>query len=348
MNFEVASRQQLRHNPLNAVTASVERVTDPSGNTLVRKELTAPETGATQDPRWAASDDPRHWNYWRREAEVYRSSELRDSLRGTGLDLPAATVEVSDTGAVLWLEDVAGTPGTEFELTDHVALATSLGRWQAAGSLGLDWESHGFLEQYSASRPTPMQLLDDDRAWSQSLIARNWPPRLREGWQRLIANRPLLLDIMRRLPRTRSHLDVWVSNQLRRPSGEVVLIDWAFTGDGAIGEDLGNHIPDAALDLFWPAERLAELDDVCFEAYLSGLGEAGWRGKDGLVRLGVVASCVKYSWLLPGMLQRAGAAEHAAYHQAVDPFRLYQQRGLILNHLVEWCDEALALAYLLD
>jgi hypothetical protein len=348
MTFEIAERQTLRHNPLNAVTASVERVIDSDGNTLIRKELTAPEGTAPADPRWAASTDSRHWNYWRREAEVYRSVELRDSLRATGLDLPAATVEVTDTGAVLWLEDVAGTPGTEFELDDHVAVAAALGRWQAAGPLELGWESLRFIEQYSGSRPNPVQLLDDDRAWSQPLIAQSWPPALRAGWQRLVANRPLLLDIMRRLPRTRCHLDVWVSNQIRRPSGEIVLLDWAFAGDGALGEDLGNHIPDATLDLFWPAERLAELDDACFGAYLGGLRAAGWHGEDSLVRLGITASCVKYSWLLPGMLQRAAATEHAAYHRAVDPFQLYQQRGLILSHLVAWCDEALSLAHLLS
>ena len=344
MTFEIADRQTLRHNPLNAVTASVERVIDRCGNSLVRKELSAPDGTAPADPRWASSVDARHWNYWRREAEAYRSAELRASLRGTGLELPAATVESTDTGAVLWLEDVAGTPGPEFALADHVAVTRSLGHWQAGGLLTLDWESRDFIEQYSGSRPSPMHLLDDDQAWAQPLIAQGWPPELRGGWRRLVANRRLLLDIMKRLPRTTCHLDVWVSNQFRRPSGEVVLLDWAFAGDGAIGEDVGNHIPDAALDLFWPAERLAELDASCTEAYLAGLHEAGWAGQDSLVRLGITASCVKYSWLLPGMLQRAGATEHAAYHQSVDSFRLYQQRGLILSHLVRWCDEALDLA----
>ena len=103
-----------------------------------------------------------------------------------------------------------------------------------------------------------------------------WPASLRDGWRRLLANRDVLLDTMERLPRTRSHLDVWVSNEFRRTDGRVVLVDWAFFGDGAVGEDIGNHVPDAVFDLFWPAERLHELEVACYDAYLEGLLAGGW------------------------------------------------------------------------
>ncbi len=81
-----------------------------------------------------------------------------------------------------------------------------------------------------------------------------------------------------------------MSNEVRRPRRPIVLLDWAFIGDGAIGEDLGNHVPDAVFDLFRPAERISELDAACFEAYLSGLHQMGWHGNERDVRLGVVAS----------------------------------------------------------
>ena len=136
---------------------------------------------------------------------------------------------------------------------------------------------------------------------------------------------------------------MWVSNQVRRPDGQVVLLDWAFAGDGAVGEDLGNHVLDAVLDLFWPAEFLPELDHTCFEAYLTGLREAGHPADEPRVRLGVVASCVKYTWLLPMVLARAGDAEHSAYHRVTDGEHLYHQRGLAFGHLIRWCEEALRL-----
>lgn len=345
VTFPAARRETLRHNPLNAVTAAVERLTDVDGATLVHKRLRPPDAvpGAEPGP-WAASADPRHWNYWRREAEAYRDADLRESLRGTGLDLPGATVVEDAAGVTLWLEDVSGTPGTGFDLADHLALAESLGRWQARGPRVTAWGSRRFLREYSGSRPAPWELMDDDAAWQQPLIRDSWPDGLRDGWRRLLAHRPPLLDVMERLPRTRCHLDLWVSNEIRRPSGEVVLLDWASAGDGALGEDLGNHVPDAVFDLFWPAGRLAELDVTCFEAYLSGLRQAGWRGDDRDVRLGVVASCVKYAWLLPLLLGRASDREFRAYHEVTDGPELYRQRGLALAHLVSWCDEALRLA----
>ncbi|MGQ7296118.1 aminoglycoside phosphotransferase [Quadrisphaera sp. KR29] len=346
LDAAVVAREELRHNPLNEVTASVERVRLADGRTLVRKELRALAAGAVPASRpWAASDDPRHWNSWRREADVHRDAAVRAGLAGTGLDLP--TCQVQDVeggrGAVLWLEDVGGRPGERFELADHAALATGLGRWQSRGPQEAPWASRGFLRQYSGSKRVAWDLVDDDDAWRQPLVRGTWPPSLRAGWLRLLAAREQLLRVEESLPRTRSHLDVWVANEVRRPSGAVVLLDWAFTGDGAVGEDLGNHVPDAVLDLFWPAERFEELEEACTSAYLTGLREGGWRGGTDEARLGVLASCVKYAWLLPRLLQDAGAPEHRAYHRSADPGHLYAQRGVVLAHLVRWCDEALVL-----
>lgn len=95
------SRETLRHNPLNAVTATVERITGEDGETFIRKELREPSDSAGP---WAASSDPRHWNYWRRELEVYQDAELRAQLQDTGLVLPEAEVEEHAGGAGLHRE----------------------------------------------------------------------------------------------------------------------------------------------------------------------------------------------------------------------------------------------------
>ena len=58
----------------------------------------------------------------------------------------------------------------------------------------------------------------------------------------------------------------------------------------------------------------------------------------------MVASCVKYAWLLPLLLEEAGDDEHVAYHRPADAEHLYHQRGAALAHLVTWCEEALDLA----
>ncbi len=345
VSFTAAFSESLPHTPANAVTAGVGRLSDARGGTRVRKRLRRPGASTGGDPRWAASDDPGHGNFWRREADVYRDAGVRDSLDGTGLNLAAAQVDVDADGATLLLEDVSGTPGEQFTLQDHGALAAGLGRcWQAQaqaqGPWRAPWASRGFLRSYSTSRGAPMGLVENDAAWAQPLVADLWPRGLRAGWSRLLAHRELLLTAMEALPRTRCHLDAWVLNEVRRPTGEVVLLDWAFAGDGAIGEDVGNHVPDAALDLFWPAERLGELDAACTGAYLEGLRERAWTGDADLVRLGITASAVKYAWLLPLMLARAGDLEHRADQRPADAEHLYAQRGLALAHLVGWCDES--------
>lgn len=345
MTFGVVRREVLRHNPLNEVTASVERRTDASGATSVVKRLRRAEGLADPQVPWAAAGDPAHWNYWRREVLAYRTPALRAGLEAAGLGLPVVlSLDEDDRGATLCLEDLRGTPGTAFSIDDHAALATGLGRWHAAGQPAWQpWMSRGFLRAYSTTRPAPWALVDDDAAWEQPLVRNHWPAGLRDGWQRLLAHRAHLLEVMERLPRALCHLDLWVSNEFRRPGGSCALIDWGYVGDGAVGEDVGNHVPDATLDLFWPAERIAELDEVCFTAYLHGLRSAGWSGDERDVRLGVTASAVKYAWLLPLMLGQASEPEQRAYHERADPDRLYQQRGLALQHLVRWCDEALAL-----
>ena len=53
---------------------------------------------------------------------------------------------------------------------------------------------------------------------------------------------------------------------------------------------------------------------------------------------------MKYWWLLPLMLAEASEPVATAYWREVDPTHKFVQRGLGMARLVEWCDEALALA----
>ena len=118
------------------------------------------------------------------------------------------------------------------------------------------WLSQNFLRDYSGSKPVNWALLDDSDAWDQPLVRRNFPPGLREAATWLHTTSDRLYAIAEGLPRVVCHLDFWTKNLIKRSDGRLVLLDWAFVGDGAMGEDIGNLVPDAAFDHFIAAESL--------------------------------------------------------------------------------------------
>lgn len=334
--------EPLVHNPRNGVTAGVWRVVAGDRSAVLKVLTRAKEATG----RWAASDDPRHWNYWRREADVYASG-LAQVWQAYGIRAPRllAGVERPDGDVALWLEDVPGEPATAWPLTRHLEHARRLGAAQGAvRPQDEPWLSHRFLRQYTGSNTLGQELLDDDEAWQQPLVRDHSPDGLREAMVRLHHDREWFLQIMESLPRVFSHLDQWPAN-VRSDCHDSVLFDWAFAGDGALGEDLGNYLPDSVFDLFVPAARLPEYASAAYEAYLHGLRESGRRGDEHLVRLGVCASAVKYDWLTALMLARA-SEEQLDYGggRAVSAELRYRERGLTLAFLAGWADEARALA----
>lgn len=306
--------EPLRHNEANGATGGVHRIWAADGTAQVRKVLLAP--GSRASPAgWAASDDPGHWNYWRREAEVHADRELAGSLRETGLRLPHLDrVDPRPAEVTLWFWNETGRTLDQLDLDDHRRVARGVGRWQAGGASGAPWASRNYLRTYLAAKDVDWSLLDDDAAWSQPLVRRHFPAALRSGWLDLVGHQERLLDVVESSPRGMCHLDLWPGNVIAPEGADVVVLDWAFAGDGAVGEDVGNWVPDSCLDPFWPAARIAELDATVLGAYLEGLRSAGWRGDARRVQLAMRASCVKYAWL-PRMLERAGEPEQYAYYQ---------------------------------
>jgi hypothetical protein len=331
--------QRLTHNRLNGVTGGIWRDGDVVHKVLTHRRDDAPG-------HWASSADPAHWNYWRREALAYDTG-LPQRL---GLAAPAVLDirEVNDGEIELLLEDVKGRHTSQLTLQDIVETARALGRSQGRKDLPrYPWLSQGFLRDYSTSRPADWHLLDEDRAWSLQLIKDHFSEDLREGLGRLHLNQGRLLSIMQVLPRTVCHLDVWPNNIIRRPTGEVVLIDWAFVGDGALGEDIGNLIPDSVFDLLLPHHLLSDLDSQATQAYLEGLDEAGWTGDERLVRLGICASAVKYDWLTARSLETASADQHTDYggDTTFDADARYTARAAGLSLCAQWAREAEHLAH---
>ena len=347
-HVEAWTVEPLLHNKQNAVTGSIARIVLP-GWTAVLKVLCANEDALAH---WLASDTPSAWNYWLREALVYEH-DVPGLFAESGVEGPRllGIFRRAPGEVALWLEHVAGVPGTDWTIARHATAARSLG--VAQGRLAdlsqrpeHAWLTRRFLRDYSGTRPGSMELLDDDVAWSRPLVRDHFPPSLRREMVRMHAERERWLGLMESLPRTLCHLDVWPHNMLARDDERTVLVDWSFVGDGAIGEDIGNLIPDVVFDLFMPASSLPELDARVFEAYLDGLREGGWRGDERVVRLATCASAIKYDWLTPLMLERATLEEHVDYggEQPISPELRYAERGRALLFLAAWLEEARSLA----
>ena len=329
--------EPLTHNPLNGVTAGVWK-----RGGLVHKVLTRRREAPS---RWASSEDPRHWNYWRREALVYTSG-LPERL-GLGAPRLREIVETPEGDVELRLDHVEGRHGAALTIEDLEATSRVLGLVQGGHDLPDEaWLSEGFLRAYSTSRPVEWALMDDADAWSVPLMREHFDASLRQALVQLHRGRDRLLSLMEDLPRTVCHLDVWPNNLICRPGGEVVFLDWAFVGDGALGEDIGNLIPDAVFDLLFHHDLLEELDARLTSAYLEGLRETGWDGDARVVRLGICASAVKYDWLTAFCLEYAGADEHLDYGRdaAVDAGERYAARAAGLALCARWAREAEELA----
>ena len=99
------------------------------------------------------SDDPAHWNYWKREALAYQSGILDPASGevGDGLATPRCwgVVERSPTEVWLWLEGIDGVLASEWPLQRYRRAAYHLGRLQG---------------RYLTGHPLP------DPAW----LTRNW------------------------------------------------------------------------------------------------------------------------------------------------------------------------------
>jgi hypothetical protein len=331
--------ETLTHNAFNAATGGIWRVRGGASGPRVLK-IAQP---GTADPTlvWGTSEDPAHWNYWQREPLAYRSGLIASAYADAGLRGPRLldAVDRPDGSIALWLEDVSGEPGATWTSDELRSFCRRLGTAQATWCgrpSPYRWLSKRWLHQYAERRP-----LTAPTDWDHPVLATAWPADLRDGLARLAANRDALLAVADRVPRTLAHLDVWPMNLIGTAGGPV-LLDWAFVGDGAIGEDISNLIVDSVADGLVPVSRLANVADVAIDGYLAGIGGAL---DAATVRRGVYATgAAKYAAFGPSIARTVAADQRvgsASYDVGGSLTELLERWRPMLTLLVDWGRRAL-------
>lgn len=329
--------RELPHNAFSGATGGIWRVRR-AGRDAVLKISTPGRADAA--PHFQASGEPGHWNYWRRELLAYRGGLAHTAFADAGLSAPALLdiEDRADGSVALWLEHVDGTPGTSCgsaELGDvayrmGVGQARWLGRPPTEG-----WLSRDFLRDYTGA-----QSPADEPDWDHPAAVAAWSPRLRADLRTLWRRRAELLAAADRLPRTLCHHDLWPMNLIVGAAGPV-LLDWAFTGPGAIGEDVAN----LTLDTFFDGLiDIALLDDVAAEVadgYRRGLG--GAVGEATIGRAIRLTGAAKYYWLAPRMLAAAAArGGHAGGYDSRDTAEVFAGRAPVLSLVTDWARSLLS------
>lgn len=351
----------------NGASSMVLKTLSPKGEVVV--------------PHWTTSNDADHWNLWNRELLAYTSGLVRQfdigGAPGDSLGVRAPTllgrIDNSDGSVTLCLEDVDGRTGAALTRDDHQRIARRLGRSQGtlrgrmkpvdtgpshsdarphSGDSGFwqaPWLSRSWVEKYATTRLRNDDIYRDTQAWEHPVVVEGFGDgrhEMRRRYGELYRHCDRWFDTLRSLPQTLCHLDFWPNNAIASNDGSDVMVDWAFVGWGAIGEDPGNWVPDSVFDHFVEPDEIRSFESAVTDAYLSGLAEVGCDAPEDLVRLGMMASAVKYIWLPGLMVERADHSGPTAYggQEGFDLVEVFARRAPMLMRLLEWIDEAERLA----
>jgi hypothetical protein len=240
-----------------------------------------------------AETAPDHLWYWKREVLLYQSG-LLERLPGP-LHWPRnyGVFETSGNWQI-WMEHVKDESPARWTLEHYRLAARELGRW------------NGRCFQQPTPPVEPWMSRELYRGWAETIgMKPGWRDRSNPFLQkaltpndlsracRVFDDRELFFAALNRLPQVFSHFDCMRRNLMIRKNAEgqdeVVVIDWAMAGMGALGGELYSLIGSSALMNEVTPEDLPALEMIVYPEYLAGLSDEGWNGDPKEIRLAYTA-----------------------------------------------------------
>lgn len=269
-----------------------------SGREVVVKRLVPPTDHELAQHDLAGLQDPRHFAYWRREADV----ALSGVVAGTpGVRAPAGVRVEEDADGVTVVS-----PRVADARSPGLFLARALGRFAGAGVDDRPWLARGQL-----------------RARLGRVAARGgWPTLARttvaDVADHLWTHREQHLREVEALPEVLQHGDPVPGNLLGRDGDDVVAVDWSTLGWGPVGADVG-----------YLALSTREEPEHLVDAYLAALPAGPASREDVLLgaRVTIVYTALsRAEWALARAAEGEGALAGKFRHPSVAPYLLSLQR----------------------
>jgi hypothetical protein len=262
------------------------------------------------------------WDYWKREWHVYQSDWLQQ-LTGplvaprclaagdflTDPDQELAWIAMEDLGAA----EHGPWPADHFrEVARHVGIFN--GDYLGGRPMPVDpWLSHDWLRGWTEQAEPLMEQLPT--VASHPVAGRIFTPDLIDDLMELWIVREKLFEALDQLPQTLCHNDVFPRNLFVRGGDgrpeQSVAIDWAFCGQGPVGQELAVLVGATQVFMESRPERWDDLERDCLDGYAEGLHQTGWKGSDEIL-LGYLLSIVLHFGIgaLPPILGLTMTTEH--------------------------------------
>jgi hypothetical protein len=244
---------------------------------------------------------PREWCYWKREMLAFQSGFLAGLSHTLAVPRYYGTMETAND-AWIWMDHIIESTGKIWEIEQFQIAARQAGRFAGVILNSVPLPAYPWL-----SEPFFRSLLDDggwwanllnpespNNVWESPVVQGAFTETLRSQVKHIWAEKHHLLDILDRLPQVFCHNDFHRRNLMIRKEAkggeELVALDWALCGPGAIGSELAQLIGASTASFDADLARFDELEATVLQNYLAELRNSGWYGDPQIVRLAYLLS----------------------------------------------------------